>query len=235
MVLPRTPELDGSTDALIRRLLHTMALTQERMLQTVKALADEIQNAPDEFSIPFRPFFRLGDLVRVIRQGATDDVLITYASSLGNFRRDLGQISARNDGNEVTGLDLGIGRMSQMRFSPITEFEVEVNSPQGIEQGRASTQRYRILPWLDAPGISANEAAFREMSSQFWVWENDTPRFNLIPLVNSAAHQLEAYIDFFGWMYDFTKVGDLAPAEKVKAQTQIADGNFRVFRLNGRP
>ena len=222
-------------DRRLAGVIQSVLDTQKKVLQAIRALSDEIQNRPGEFAVPFDAYFRLGDLVRVIRQSATEDVLITYASSLGNFRVDFGQISTRNDGNEVTGLNMGTDRMAQMRFSPITEFEVEIDNPSGVQQGRASTQRYTVLPYRNAPDLDPNEAAKREKDSQFWVWENDTPRFNLIPLVNATAHQLEAYADFTGWMYDFKSIGGLPDEEKKQAEQQFADGHFRVFRLNGRP
>lgn len=225
-----------SGDRAVGRLLETMLETQSQLLRAVRGLSDEVQESPSEFSVPFRPFFRIGDIVRVIRSGAVNDVVVRFVSALPNYRHDFGQITARNAGNEVAELEVGADRMAQFRFSPVTEFEVELDNPSGVEQWRTSTQRFTVLPWINAAGISDAEARMREVMSQFWVWENNTPRFNLVPLVNSAAHQVEAYADFFGWLYDVTKVSSIRDdAEREAVQSQLARGNFRVIRVNGRP
>lgn len=223
---------NGNTDTVLG-ILNRMLENQEALVRASRALADEVAQAPSEWAIPFRPFFRIGDLVQVIRSGGVDQVAIRYVSALPNYRHDFGQISASSTDNEATELEVDEGQMAQFRFSPAENLEVEIDNPQGVEQWRTSSQRFRILPWLNAPDIRETEAQMREIMSQFWVFEKTTPRFNLFPL--PSGQQTEAYVEFFGWRYDFILVNQLEGAERQEAERQLERGNFRLFRLNGRP
>lgn len=216
------------------QLLQTMTEAQRASVRALRALADEIQQLPSEFAVPFLPFFRIGDIVRVIRSGGVNDVVIRFTSALPSYRHDFGQISTTSSDQEVTNLELGDDILGQFRFSPVTEFEVEVDNPQGVDQWRTKTRRFRVQPWMTG-AVDEAERARHEAMSQFWVWEDDTPRFSLYPLVAATSHQLEAYAEFFGWRYDFVKKDALTGAEKQAVEREVSRGNFRVVRVNGRP
>lgn len=222
-----------SEEALVLQLLRDMADTQAEALRAIRALSDELQEAPTEWSIPFRPFFRIGDLVRVIRSSGVDDVVIRYVSALPGFRYDFGVdgVADATD-QEVTELEMGTNVMAQLRFSPLEPFEVELDNPAGVEQWRSSTQRWRIGPWLVDTSLRDADRQTQELMSQFWVWEDDTPRFNLRPLAN---HYVSGYVQFWGWRYDIVKVSTLSGPEGQRVRESFERGDFRVFRLNGRP
>ena len=225
---------------MLLRLLDDMSKTQVATLQALRALADEAQQQPDEFSIPFKPFFRIGDVVRTLRTEGVTDVVIRMVSALPNLRYDDGQISAASLNRRITTgtnnvLLPGAGAMCQYRFSPITEFAAEMDNPPGTDQWRTATQRFRVLPWLNALGMTENERYRHEVMSQFWVYEDTDPRFNFYPLVAVAAHRVEVYLDFWGWKYDFIKTADMSSGERTNIEQQIQRGDFRVVRLNGRP
>jgi len=217
----------------------TVLETMQEMVRTLRALADEAQQQPSEFSVPFLPFFRLGDVVRVLRTEGVTDVVVRYVSALPNLRYDHGQLTVASTGQRiaVSGnnvLQVGAGAMAQFRFSPINEFSVELDNPPGTDQWRTATQRFRVYPWLNALGMTEAEQNRHEVMSQFWVYEDTDPRFNFYP-ISAATHQVEMYLEFFGWKYDFSEVANIPAQERALLNEQIQRGDFRVVRLNGRP
>lgn len=215
----------------ITDILNTMLETQVAMLRASRALADEVQESPTEFSIPFRAFFRLGDLVRVIRQGNVNDVVIRQVTQFPSLFHDDGQKTADALGVEVTNLEMGTGAMAQLRFSPMDVFKAEIDNPQGVEQWRASSTRFQVLPYMISQS-GDYEKQVNEVMSQFWVWENQTPRFNMRQIMSL---QYEGYLKFWGWKYLFTLSSQLQEPERSQVEARFARGDFRVFRLNGRP
>lgn len=162
----------------------------------------------------FRPALEVGDVVEVLRSAGPKRVLIDGMGPLPHYRHDFGQLTADSLNQDVTQLDLPDGEMAQYRFSPMALYNVRFNHPGGTEQWRTSTQRFDIPPYLIDQGLPQALAAFYFAASEFWVFKDETPRFDLI---QAYSRQVEAYADFWGWRYHYVELerGDEFPVTKV--------------------
>lgn len=190
-----------------------------RLTEALERQSDEMADAPGEFSIPFRPYFRLGDTAHVIKADGEIDILVDAVGSLPNRRLDNGTLSSASSlAQDLTQLDMTTGELAQYRFSPMDLFHVEMTHPSTtIRQWRSDTTNWRLPPWKIMQGLTETDRAYYEVASQFWVFEDETPRLDFYRAVGVTV---EMHLDFWGWRYHFRKV-------KERGQ--------RLLRVNGWP
>lgn len=184
--------------------LATLLDSWAMVAEGVQAIGEEIQRVPRVFSSPFEPMFREGDTVHLIRAEGVVDVLIDAVDTLPNRRHDFGDLTADSLDQRATSsnnpiLTVGTGELAQMRFSPVTDFTIRMSIPAGSERWRTSTARFEIPPWAEDVSMIASLKEFYFASSQFWVYEEDDPRFDLI----FKNRDVPAYVDFWGFKYHF--------------------------------
>lgn len=181
--------------------------TFRRLDETFRSLAGAWQNGvrPGLYDPAFQSHLRIGDTVHVLKDSGEVNVRIDAVEPLPYRRNDVGSLtSASSLANDITVLDMPNGELAVYRFVPTTPIEVELNHPSGSSQRwRTSTTNFRIPPWLDDPALPQGMRDYYWAASQFWVYEAETPRFDIYRL---AAHDTEMHLDFSGWRYQFTEL-----------------------------
>lgn len=179
--------------------------------EALQAIADEIQRQPRQFSSPFEPLFREGDTVHLIKADGSVDVMVDAVDAMPNLRHDFGQLTGDSLEQAVTDttgndlLDMGNGQLAQLRFSPVTAFTARLFNPAGSRRWNTSHSNFEIPPWVSDDRLLQTLRDFYFAASQFWVYQNDTPRFDLIQVGN---RQVEAYVDFWGWKYHWQRINE---------------------------
>lgn len=163
--------------------------------ESLKAIAKQSHR---QYAFDFEPMFRLGDTVQVIKSDGIKQVRVDAVDALPYRRLDNGSTSADTVGIDFTQLDMASGEMAQYRFAPMDLFEVEFTHPSTVvRRWRSDTTNFRLPPYLigDYP---PELVRYFFAASEFWVFEDDTPRFDVYPL---AGQTIQQHFDVWGWRY----------------------------------
>ena len=137
------------------------------------------------------------------------DVRVVSWGYLPSHRHDFGSLTAGTASlaNDCTHIDMPDGALAQYRWvigDPAVE--VELKHPASTQQwatqsfSTATGANWRMRYWgVDDP-IDVQKWMFK--SSEIWVFEQNTPRFDLYPVSGlSGASTPQGYIEFFGFRY----------------------------------
>lgn len=162
-----------------------------------------------QFRRHFEPLFLPGHTVRIHKADGIRDLLIRAVGALPLHRHDFGAFTGITalTAQECTHLEMQDGDLAEYRFIPQDNFEVELTHPttttrQFVTRNRGTTQgtTWRIPPWINDPTLPAAMRDYFWAASEFFVWEQETPRFDLYPIL-SGAGSLQGYLEFSGWRY----------------------------------
>ena len=159
----------------------------------------------------FKPILLAGQTARLMRSHSSFvDVRVKAVGTLGVHRHDFGRLSSVITDADDTHLDMQRGELAQYRFVVRGPFEVHLQHPAGVDQFRTSgsdratrTSAFRIGE-MD-PRNEPDQATAQWMLSQFYVLEDETPRFDLYPYA-PTTQQIDAYVDFYGIKYSLAKL-----------------------------
>jgi len=109
--------------------------------------------------------------------------------------KDFGTLTAGSWSTEQedTRLELLTNELGQYRMRLLNDFQMKLKNPSAYQQWRSSTGEFVLRRFPTEPGQDFL-AAFLFRASEFYVWENTTPRFLLY---STAA--VDAYVWFGGW------------------------------------
>jgi len=137
------------------------------------------------------------------------DIRVVSWGYLPSHRHDFGSLTGGTAslGNDCTHIDMPDGELAQYRWvigDPAVE--VEMKHPASTQQWMAQSQststgaNWRMRHWgVDDP-IDVQKWMFK--SSEFFVFEQNTPRFDLYPLAGlEGARSAQGYVEFFGFRY----------------------------------
>jgi len=170
---------------------------------------------PDHYHLDpvFKPVLLAGQTARLMRSVSSFvDVRVKAVFPLGVHRHDFGTLTAASLALDDTHLDMGTGELAQYRYVVRGAFEIHLQHPGGVDQYRTGgsnksnrTEAFRIGEM--EPALEPDQAQAQWMLSQFYVLEEETPRFDLYPFIPLAA-AVEAYVDFYGIGYALEKLKD---------------------------
>ena len=158
----------------------------------------------------FEPALLAGQSARLhINATEFHDVRVVQWGYLPSHRHDFGSLTAGTASlaNDCAHIDMPDGEMAQYRWRIIDPgVEVELKHPASTQQW--ATQSYststgatwRMRYWDEKdPEITQR---WLEKASEIWVFEQNTPRFDLYPVSGlSGASTPQGYIEFFGFRY----------------------------------
>jgi len=127
------------------------------------------------------------------------------------MRVDVGSLSgttssASNTGYDATQLDMPRGEMAQYRFLVSDGFEVEFTHPSTTtRQWKTDTTNARVKPIGNDSGPWSPYDEFMWQASEFFVYEDETPRFDIYPLSVSTPRP-QGHIDFHGYRFALKKI-----------------------------
>lgn len=169
--------------------------------------------APD-----FRPILQVGQTARLIRGNPENfvDVEVTGVFPLGVHVHDFGTMTTSSLNQDCTHLDMDNGEMAQIRYIPRGRFRVHLQNPNGVDiyRTQGSAKGDQTAGWFidnvsgDPDEIHQVRSAMFALS-EFLVYEDETPRFDLYGLAPAA--QIEMYVHFYGFGFSLRKADKTPP------------------------
>lgn len=156
----------------------------------------------------FGPRYLPGHTVRVIRADGEAVVMIKAVRAMPSHEHDFGSLTAgtASTRQECTHLELEDGQMAQYWVRVRDQFEVEIRHSRATEYfgSRLSNNsvggNWRVRPFYQPEPYETEEILnYRLLSSEFWVWEQQTPLFDLYPY--NSAQNPQGHLEFMGWRY----------------------------------
>ena len=179
------------------------------------------------FKQDLEPYFQPGDRFVLITANTEKVYDVLGVEALPDHRHDFGDLTAgtSSTGNDPIHLDVGPKELAQYRFYARDQFEVAMTHPSEANRfwsARGGTSiNFRIPPWHMAdPDMATPLARFYWAMSEFWVFEEETPRFDFIPAAWTQSPR--AHMTFSGILYYLQE--QAAPSE-----------GLHILRANGRP
>ena len=161
----------------------------------------------------FRPILQAGQRAKLIRNSETNfvNVEVVHVFPLPIHRHDFGALTAASLNLDDTHLDMPTGEMAQYRFIPRGAFNVHLQHPGGIDMYRTNgsvkgvqTEGFFIGAY-DQEGEQWDGHDWSQWAaSEFFVFEDETPRFDLYPLGPTTGAK-DGYVDFYGWAFVLKK------------------------------
>jgi len=149
----------------------------------------------------FKPILEVGHTV--ILKGsdfkpAGDSYRCVAVDALPEYVKDWGALTAAtwDTDNQDTNLELDSSELGQLRMMVLDDLRVRLKNPAPVTKWRtAKTTAY--LPQFPATADEDWLKAYRFMQSEFFYWEDTTPRFDLY----SAATVTVARVLYTGWKF----------------------------------
>ena len=162
-----------------------------------------------QFKTEFEPILFNGQTAQIRKADGQLGIRIEAVGALPSYKFDLGSLSTSTIGQEISALEMGSGMMAQYRMVVRGQFELEFSHPDTtVQQWRGKSQRYRLRPISSDGDMNYfDKLAFAQ--SEFFVYEDETPRFDFYPL--GSGQNIQGYLEFHGFRYKFSK---LQPGEK---------------------
>jgi hypothetical protein len=130
-----------------------------------------------------------------------------WVGSLPEYTKNFGALTAGvwATAQEDSNLELGSLELGQMRCRVIDDILLRMNNPTSTEQWRTNKTRFHISKFSLEDGENFLSKMLWRMS-EFFVWENNTPRFDLYSTPTATVSK----VVFSGWRI---KVEKIAKAE----------------------
>lgn len=161
----------------------------------------------------FRPILQTGQTAKLIRGSLTNfvNVEVVHVFPLPVHRHDFGVLIASSLNLDDTHLDMPDGEMAQYRFIPRGAFYVHLQNPGGVDIYRTNgsvkgdqTQGFFVGPYGEESQQWSSTDLSQWAASEFFVFEDETPRFDLYPLGPTTGAK-DGYVDFYGWAFVLKK------------------------------
>lgn len=168
---------------------------------------------------------KIGEIYRVMTRNEDIIIEIVRGMWLPSYGKDFGALTDGTESadNEDSNLELPSSGIGVYRFYPADYFDVRINHPAPSELWRTkdSGGQFKIRPWVigDYPD-QLKEHMLR--ASEFWVWEQSTPRFSLLNTVTGQAN-IQGYVIFYGYRWDTEQLG---PTSSVKREGLVDVDNL---------
>lgn len=122
--------------------------------------------------------------------------------ALPEYYKDFGNLAAAtwDTDNQDTNLEMSPMEMGQFRMRILDDMQCRLKNPAPVQQWRSKDAQF-YLPQFPTNGPEFL-AKFYWMASEFWVWEDNTPRFDFYsPVLLGTSNVL-----FSGWRYKLEKI-----------------------------
>jgi hypothetical protein len=167
---------------------------------------------PDQYfgKTEFEPALLTGQSAR-LHVNATEfhDVRVVSWGYLPSHLHDFGSLTGGTASlaNDCSHIDMPDGELAQYRFrinDPAVEIELKhpASTQQWTVQSSSTTAgtNWRMRYWSEQDPTDIQKWMFK--SSEFFVFEQNTPRFDLYPLDGlEGARTSQGYVEFFGFRY----------------------------------
>lgn len=162
---------------------------------------------PDQyqFKTDFEPILLPGQTVQIKKADGQLGIRIEAVGALPTRLHDFGTVTSDTLGQEVTALEMGSGMLGQYRMVIRDKFELEMTHPDTtMRQWRNKSTNWRLGPIPVSSGDWGALDKFQFAASEFFVYEDETPRFDIYKL--NSIPSVEAHVTFVGYRYKFSKL-----------------------------
>lgn len=150
----------------------------------------------------FEPVFLPGETAKLITTSQVVDVECVAVGALPEYQKDFGALTAAtwDTDNEDTNLEMATWELSQLRMRVIDDMKLRFNNLAPTRQWRTSKTDFYLRQFPQESGEDfLKEFLFK--ASEFFVFEDDTPRFDFYSTVALATSR----VLFSGWRYKVKK------------------------------
>lgn len=123
--------------------------------------------------------------------------------ALPEYIKDFGSLTAAtwSTDNEDTNLEVAKMELVQLRMMVLDDIKIKLKNPAPVSKWRTASEGFYLPQFPSGSGEDfLKELLFRQ--SEFFSWENDTPRFDLY----SVATATIARIKFTGWKFRMEEI-----------------------------
>lgn len=163
------------------------------------------------YKTDFEPVILPGEQAHLITASEEFNVECVAVSALPEYEKNFGALTKEywNRDNEDTNLEMGTLGLSQLRMRLMDDFKLEFNNLGTTKQWRTNKTNFYLRRFPIDSGEDFLKA-FIFKSSEFFIWEDDTPRFDLY----SESAQVKSVIRFSGWRFRCKKLSVAVRAVK---------------------
>ena len=125
------------------------------------------------------------------------NVICVGVGALPEYVKDWSSLTAAtwDYDNEDTNLEMGGKELAQLRMRVLDDFKLQIKHPVSVSQWRTNKTNFFLRQWPgDEDEIYKN---FLWKASEFFVYEDTTPRFDLYSEVTRAQNR----ISYSGWRF----------------------------------
>ena len=144
----------------------------------------------------FEPILLPGETARLITSSETVDVECIAVGALPEYQKDFGALTAAtwDTDNEDANLEMQTNELSQLRMRVIDDMKLRFNNLAPTRQWRTSKTDFYLKRFpVDSGEDFLKEFLFK--ASEFFVYEDDTPRFDFYSDIALATSR----VVFSGW------------------------------------
>ena len=165
------------------------------------------------YKTSFEPILLPREQAHVVTASSEFDVECVAVGALPEYVKDFGALTAAtwDTDNEDTNLEMSDNELAQFRMRVMSDCELRFNNLAPTRQWRTAKTNFTLKQWPGQPGEDfLKEFLFK--ASEFFVWGDDTPRFDFY----SATTQTTSVVSFHGWRFKCKKVRlGVSPAKTI--------------------
>lgn len=156
------------------------------------------------FRTPFAPVMLAGEVARIVKTDEEFDIEVISVGGMPEYLNDFGSITSGTWvlNQQVTNLQMGSLELAQLRIRVIDDIEFYLKNPAGVEQWRTAKAKFYLPQYPQSSAMGMWYPEFLFQSSEFFVWEDVYPTFDILPRVTSA----KCRVLFNGWRFRVKKV-----------------------------
>jgi len=151
----------------------------------------------------FRPVLLPGETAHLITQQGMVDIECVAVGALPEYTKDFGALVAATwtTDQEDENLELSDMELGQYRMQVLSDVKLRFNNLSPTRQWRTSKTDFTLgqFPQNEHDDFIKN---LKFMQSEFFVYKDDTPRFDLY----SDIATVECLVEFTGWRYYVRKI-----------------------------
>jgi len=155
------------------------------------------------FNQDFEPILLPGETARIITATKTLDVECVAVGALPEYSKDFGALTAAtwDTSQEDTNLEMADNELAQLRMRLVEDVQLRFNNLAPTRQWRTSGTDFilRQFPQNDSDEFLKK---FMFAASEFFVWEDDTPRFDFYSTLATVA----CSVLFSGWRFKMRRI-----------------------------
>ena len=147
----------------------------------------------------FEPILKRGHTARLVGHAVNGNYRCEAVDALPAYVKDFGSLTAAtwDNDNEDTGLEADQKELVQLRMRVLDDIRVRLKNPPSVLKWRTAKTAFYLPKWPTGDEASDAERELLFMQSEFFYWEDNTPRFDCYSVLALGT----ARVEFVGWKY----------------------------------